>query len=442
MATAPLVIDDLLDPISPDQPAGSDLRWTPDWDRIKEARRADDNLDSGKWTKKDRKSADWRLTRDLATAMLRRRSKDLQLALWLTEANIKLDGFPGLRDGLRITRELMVRYWDKGLYPALEDGPEDRVGPFEWLSNKLVDAIMAIPITVRQDGGMDYSLIDRQDAFRIGSEANWKTPDGEIDGTKKRAYEQALADGHVSMEMFERAIEETERADYEALNTDFLQTYEEFKALEKIIDEKFGDMAPNLSTCRTALSEMKQEIADILDKKRLAEPDPLPAGNVPPVVGSSEKPQPRDTAAPAAPHFPPPLASLQESSAPAGDSWLNAETLIRSGQVEKGLAEMTRLAASETNGRNRFRRKLLLAEVCLGSKRERLAQPILEELAEQIDKFQLELWESSELIGSVWIKLYRLYKLDGESSDVDRANKLYERLCRLDPWQALSCTEG
>jgi type VI secretion system protein ImpA len=442
MATAQIVTDDLLDPISPDQPAGSDLRWTADWDRIKEARRADDNLDTGKWTKKERKSADWRLTRELAAAMLRKRSKDLQLALWLTEANIKLDGFPGLRDGLRITRELMVRYWDKGLYPVIEDGPEDRVGPFEWLSNKLVDAIMAIPITVRGDGGTDYSFVDWQDAFRVGSEANWKTPDGEIDGTKKKAYEQALADGHVSMEMFERAIQETKRADYEELNSDFLQTYDEFKALEKIIDEKFGDMAPNLSTCRTALSEMKQAIADILDKKRSAEPDPLPVGNVLSRVGPSEETQHRAAAAPAAPRLSLPQGSLRESPVSAGDSWLNAETLIRSGQVEKGLAEMTRLAASETNGRNRFQRKLLLAEVCLGSKRERLARPILEELAEQIDKFQLELWESSELIGSVWTKLYRLYKLGAESSDLDRADKLYERLCRLDPWQALSCTEG
>jgi tetratricopeptide (TPR) repeat protein len=316
------------------------------------------------------------------------------------------------------------------------------VGPFEWLSNKLVDAIMAIPITVRGDGGTDYSFVDWQDAFRVGSEANWKTPDGEIDGTKKKAYEQALADGHVSMEMFERAIQETKRADYEELNSDFLQTYDEFKALEKIIDEKFGDMAPNLSTCRTALSEMKQAIADILDKKRSAEPDPLPVGNVLSRVGPSEETQHRAAAAPAAPRLSLPQGSLRESPVSAGDSWLNAETLIRSGQVEKGLAEMTRLAASETNGRNRFQRKLLLAEVCLGSKRERLARPILEELAEQIDKFQLELWESSELIGSVWTKLYRLYKLGAESSDLDRADKLYERLCRLDPWQALSCTEG
>jgi type VI secretion system protein ImpA len=123
MPTEPLLSDDLLDPITAEQPAGADLRWTPEWDRIKDARRADDSLDSGQWAKRERKASDWPLVKDLVTAALRERSKDLQLALWLTESNIKLHGFPGLRDGLRITRELMARYWDKGLYPTLEDGP-------------------------------------------------------------------------------------------------------------------------------------------------------------------------------------------------------------------------------------------------------------------------------------------------------------------------------
>src|ERR1700761_1698719 len=117
MATAPLLSDDLLDPISPDQPAGANLRWTPEWDRIKEARRADDGFEAGRWAKKGRKAADWLQEEELASSVWRERSKDLQLAMWLTEASLKLHGFPGLRDGLRLTRELIVRYWDLGLYP-------------------------------------------------------------------------------------------------------------------------------------------------------------------------------------------------------------------------------------------------------------------------------------------------------------------------------------
>ena len=257
MPTASLYTDDFLGPISADQPVGTDLRWTAEWDRIKEARRADDDLESGKWAKKEQKTADWRLVEELASGMLRNRSKDLQLALWLTEADIKLHGFPGLRDGLRLTRELMVRYWDNGLYPPMEDGPEDRAGPFEWLNNKLVDSITAIPITVRDDGGPDYSLIDLKDARRVGSEASCRTPTAKSTPPRRRRIDAKLAQGHISLDMFDRAVAATKRAPYEELSSDFQQTHEEFKALEKVIDEKFGDVAPNLSVCRTALNEIQ-----------------------------------------------------------------------------------------------------------------------------------------------------------------------------------------
>src|SRR5262245_22833479 len=348
MSTATLAVrlytEELLDPISIDQPAGADMRWTSDWDRIREARRADDDLDTGKWTKRERKIADWDLVQDLCTTMLRERSKDLQLALWLTEANIKLQGFAGLRDGLYITRELTLRYWDQGLYPTMEDGPEDRAGPFEWLSNKLVDSIVAIPITTRDDQGRDYSFIDLQDARRVGSEANCKTPDGEIDPRKKKAYDQAIAEGHVSMEMFGAAVRASKRHGYEKLNAHFQQTYDEFKALEKVIDEKFGDVAPNVASCRTALSEIRQAVIDILDQKRREEPDapaPPPPGPTPNHVSQ----EPMQTATlPSNVHWSSSPA-INESVIDAPNSWQEAESLIRAGQVDQGLLEMTRLAA-------------------------------------------------------------------------------------------------
>lgn len=412
MATASLVTDGILDPISPDRPAGTDLRWTPEWDRIKEARRADDGLEAGKWVKKDRKAADWRTVQELAIAALRR-SKDLQLALWLTEANMKLHGFPGLRDGLRLVRELIVRYWDQGLYPSIEDGPEDRAGPFEWLNNKLVDAIAAIPITVRGDGGQDYSFIDLTDARRPG------------------AADDALAEGRVTLDLFDAALNATARAAYEEFSSDFAQTHYEFQLLQQVVDEKFGDAAPNLSGCRAVFEEIRVEVEKILARKRAAEPETA-RGNAAEAPGSSPMTMPSPLSLPA----------LSASSAAIGASWEDAEALVRSGQVDKGLAQMTQLAARETTGRNRFQRRLLLAEACLATQRSRLARSILEELAEQIDKFQLESWESSEMISSVWTRLYRLYKQAEDSDDRDKADKLYGRLCRLDPWQALGCGEG
>jgi acyl-CoA-binding protein len=234
--------------------------------------------------------------------------------------------------------------------------------------------------------------------------------------------------------MFNRAIKQTKRADYEQFNGIFQETYDEFAALEKVVDEKFGDAAPNLGDCRSALREIKQEISDILD--RIPAPPATPQASVGGPVESGGQTEP------VVGRFPLSHPITQLSGGTVGGSWQDAEVLIHSGQVDRGLAEMTRLAANETSGRNRFQRKLLLAEVCLASGRERLARSILEELAEQVDKLQLDCWETSDLIGSVWIKLYSMYKQGvGGPTDSDRAGKLYERLCRLDPWQALACGE-
>jgi type VI secretion system ImpA family protein len=435
MPTAQLYPDDILEPISTDQPTGVDLRWTPQWDRVKEARRADDALISGKWAKKEQKDSDWRLTQELCVALLSNQSKDLHLALWLTEASVHLHGFAGLRDGLKIVRELMTRYW-ADLYPRIEVGPEDRAGPFEWLNEKLVDSIAAIPITVRNGQGRDYSFIDLQDARRVGSAKNYTTADGEIDSEKKRNYDHALAAGHISMEMFECAVKETSRASYEDLNLDFQQACEEFTALERVIGDNFGKVAPNLAALRNTLGEVKIAIENWVERARLTEPAMTIGASS--GTGASQIIQGSSIDHRSWLSGP----GVGESLSSLGPSWDEAEALVQSGDVVKGLAEMSRLAALETTGRSRFQRKLLLAEACLASKREHLARAILEELAEQIDKAQLELWESPAMISSVWGRLYTVYKTGTDTSDLDRANKLYLRLCRLDPWQALIWGEG
>ena len=64
---------------------------------------------------------------------------------------------------------------------------------------------------------------------------------------------------------------------------------------------------------------------------------------------------------------------------------------------------------------------------------ETLALPILEQLVQSIDQHQLDEWESRE---SVAHPLVMLYKLQGDEST---KQKLYARISRLDPVQALEC---
>src|SRR5919108_742659 len=91
--------DELLVPIPGANPAGAELRYDPVYDKIKEARREDDDAPQGDW-QTERKVADWPLVIKLTKDALSKRSKDLQLAVWLTEAMLKREGLGGLRAGL------------------------------------------------------------------------------------------------------------------------------------------------------------------------------------------------------------------------------------------------------------------------------------------------------------------------------------------------------
>src|SRR5580704_59219 len=92
--------DDLLNPIPGENPSGANLRYAPVYDKIKEARREDDDAPQGEWAR-ERKVADWKLVIKLSGEALAAQSKDLQLAAWLTEAALRSEGFPGLLAGLK-----------------------------------------------------------------------------------------------------------------------------------------------------------------------------------------------------------------------------------------------------------------------------------------------------------------------------------------------------
>jgi len=78
-------VDPLLKPINDNHPGGEDLSFTADLDAIAEARRFDDpTLDQGEWVT-DIKEADWIFVEQRCAQLIETRSKDLRLAVWLTE---------------------------------------------------------------------------------------------------------------------------------------------------------------------------------------------------------------------------------------------------------------------------------------------------------------------------------------------------------------------
>jgi type VI secretion system protein ImpA len=433
MPTPRVISDSLLAPISAEKPSGEDLQAGKEWVDLKSARPNPFEVeDKGIWEPVQSNTSSWPLLNQLASAALERKSKDLRIAIWLTEASIRLHQFAGLRDGLRLVRELVMRYWDSGLYPLIIDGDiETRCGPLEWLNEKMAEVARQIPITVRTDQGENYSYVYYQETRR--------------------------PQGRLSREQFNEAVKRTPRAKYETMLEDFQQACEELNELDQVVEEKVCNsflslngqqyktpeeakraaeaIVPTTAESKAALEEIKVVLDGILREKRRDEPD---QPGTPAAAREASEGGPSQSITPALPFLP-----ETGGQTVSNGSWLNAENLVRAGRIDQGLAEMTRLAAAEPNGRARFHRKLVLAEICLSTKREKLAKAILEELAEQIDKFQLEAWESSALVGAVWSRLYRCYKNEqAGTADTERAAKLFERLCRLDPWQALACSEG
>src|SRR5437868_8753326 len=124
----PLQVD-LLKPIPGPNPSGEDLRYSPVYDKIKEARREDDpHLPQGIWSYQLKKAEYPQVIR-LASEALASKTKDLQLAAWLTEALMKTNSAAGLKDGLKVLETLVDEFWDS-VYPQLDEGDAElRVAP-------------------------------------------------------------------------------------------------------------------------------------------------------------------------------------------------------------------------------------------------------------------------------------------------------------------------
>ena len=135
-------------PLDGDAPGGVWLRHERVYDEIKAAREQEPAyLPLGIWAR-PLKQAEWPTVVTLAQDTLTARSKDLQLAAWLTEALAHLEGVAGLAAGLRVMQDLVANVW-RDLYPPIDpdDGVEPRVLVLEWCDRHLPAAVQGVNIS-------------------------------------------------------------------------------------------------------------------------------------------------------------------------------------------------------------------------------------------------------------------------------------------------------
>jgi type VI secretion system protein ImpA len=142
---------------------------------------------------------------------------------------------------------------------------------------------------------------------------------------------------------------------------------------------------------------------------------------------------------PAGNRTPCPTASLNGTPtwlAQAADAYVLAKEALAAGQEEKAFAIMRAEIGRQRSGRGRFRRTMQLIELAVSAGKDAIAQPLLDDVAAMIENHKLDAWEDPELVAGDLLKLMRnSKKIQGSSSD---KQKMFERICRLDPVQALN----
>ncbi|RPI11147.1 MAG: type VI secretion system protein TssA, partial [Acidobacteriales bacterium] len=246
----------LLDPIPGPSTCGENLYYSPVYDKIKEARRQDEEIPQGDW-QSEVKKADYVQVIKLAVDALSKKSKDLQLAAWLSEALLKQEGIGAFAGGLDLLRGLVETYWD-GVYPELEDGDaEMRATPLEWVGTRLGDAIQQSPIT---RSGLNW--FNYKESRRVPYESEAQNSEA-----KAAARETALSEGKRTPEEFDAAVDATPTGFYTALQDDFGRALESLESLGQVCDEKFGSLAPGFGPLRTAIEEVQQLVRILLAKR-------------------------------------------------------------------------------------------------------------------------------------------------------------------------------
>ncbi|MBI4848466.1 MAG: type VI secretion system protein TssA [Nitrospirae bacterium] len=434
-------IDAILAPIPGDNPAGEDLRYSAIYEEIKEARRADDPFERGAW-KTEIKTSDWGKVIKVSVDTLSKKTKDLQIAAWLTEALINTEGYDGLSAGLKIINRFLEDYWDN-VYPVIEDGDmEFRAAPLEFMNEKVAPPIKGIPIT---DGKVtrEYSYLKYQESRSVGYEADTKNQFGDTDEGKKRKRDELIGEGKITAEEFDSAVAQSSLAFYESLADKIKTCREEFNALDASVDGKFGQQAPRLSDFGSSLEEcervIKRTIKDKGGRMPAESKEEMAVEQQPLETAEEEELQPLSelSAQQAAVRFP--AAGIADSASYEKALWQEALQTMKSSGIKKALDQLLAACYSAPSVRERNRYRLLIARLCLKANRPDLARPVVEELHALIEELHLDRWESPVWIAEVIDSLYQcLTKGEHTDDDMSRATILFQKLCTTDVTKAIS----
>jgi type VI secretion system protein ImpA len=403
-------------PISESSPTGDYLYDDPVYRKIDAARLPTAGPDGRP------RDPDWNGVARLGLEAMQDRTKDLQIAAYVTEALGWLEGLEGLRQGFQLLLELQDAYWDS-IHPRINEGDlSPRLEPYDFVELTVPPILhIAIPVT-RSSTGENFNL-QRFQAVHSPSE--------------KDAWDEA--------------IRRTDASFHQGLAGELAACCAAFDAWTTNTAVHLGREAPPLRRVRSFLEELNSCLKTIASIRPFPAPAKTPEGAVNGEEMADAPPRPLQPARDSSP--PGQAASNGETVGETvarrgldltvqrgdaqGDLARDARELADAGRIDAGIELLDLARRAARCRRDRFIRQLELVELCVRGGLIPLARPLLDELADELETRKLEEWEDPVLCGRVLEASLACLHASRTEEDVRRIPGVFERLCRLDPRRAL-----
>ncbi|MDR0611371.1 MAG: type VI secretion system protein TssA [Planctomycetaceae bacterium] len=251
-------LETILKPIDGVESCGVYLFYDPIYDSIQEARREEDaSLPQGVW-EHQLKQADWERVLLLCCETLTFQSKDLQIAVWGTEAATVLFGVNGLLEGIVMIRSLAIQFWDN-IHPQLQPNDiERRCAPLEWCDSVFCQRLRQTPLVEQcQFNEQIFSWNDWNDA----------------------EYREQIQMHSAKPQMIEEkirilnAIDVTKTTFYLNLSETLIRLDRELATLHDFLHKKLGDAAPSLFQLRLEVEKIRNLVSKWLIERKGIEPN-------------------------------------------------------------------------------------------------------------------------------------------------------------------------
>ena len=308
MAEDPIDLDALLAPLGDGEDgAGIDLRSdysvTSPYQLLRDARaaaRAEERARDASGDTELPPADGWRDVSRIAQESLARRSKDFEIAAWLTEALVRHHGLIGLRAGARLIAGLCHAFWENGFPRPDQDEPEEyrmdgRAAPIGGLSGGTADGTVMQPLR-------RLALFHRADGTALGI-YQWDQAE-ETEAIVNEERKQARRDAGVPELATLEAEAGLDVAHVGMVLDQARGALEAWRAMEQATDACFGSAAPSARNV-TVLLERIIQVAERLTgnvagdggQASVAQAPAAAGGGAPPAGGAA----PGLTAAAAAP---------------------------------------------------------------------------------------------------------------------------------------------